>query len=107
MYSSNTRDHVNFKSLLTFFDINHLDNLSIDEVIKALIKTQLLNKFNYDLLYPLLEEQLTLSTGSDYFDVESILPSKEIEKALHNNVLDTNRNTVIITDTVEVVNPRL
>ena len=106
MYHSGNRHHVNFKALLKFFSIPSPESYGINNLIASLLKTRLLNQANYDLLSPIIKEQLRANNSLVFFKVGSLEPSEEILECLNDNVLDKNSDTEIV-DTIDQLNPHL
>lgn len=94
IYEAPNYHHVNFKSLLKFFSINHVRSLYYDDILKALINTKLLNQSNLDMLQPLVLNN-SQSIGTSYFKVKAIKAVKRINDALDENILDTDCDTEI------------
>lgn len=102
IYNSSTKHHINFKSLLKFFDIDNLTNFDIDDIISSLLKKKLLNKSNLDLLMPIAIKNMTKNAGVDHLTVKEVIVSSEIEKGIEENILDENSNTEIVNDEEEL-----
>jgi hypothetical protein len=106
LYKSPTVNHVNFKSLLKFFEVQ-LPTVNLDGIIKALLKRKLLNKVNLDKLMPMAIEQMKDNARTAYFTVDKIGIEDSIKQGLEENILDVNCDTEIIEDPQEQINPRL
>lgn len=96
MDNSRSKNHVNFKALLKFFNIRYVDSISKEDVLGILIKKKLLNKTNLDIITPLIEDNLLTKMGSKYFDVTSIEPNEAVIEALGKNRLDVECDTELI-----------
>lgn len=83
-----SRHHVNFKSLLKFFNVRFLTSLTVDCIVDALLKKKLLNQSNLDMLMKMAHEKVSMSGNSTHFKVESLQLSTEIIKGLEENILD-------------------
>lgn len=106
-WDSETRDHVNFTSLLMFFNVrSRLTRLDLDDILKVLLSHKLLNKINYDIIIPLVIEHINEGNISDYAKVSGIKISDEIVRGIEENVLDDGPDTEIVDDTEEI-QPRL
>lgn len=109
MYESPTKAHVNFKSLLKFFDISVKDlsyGIDLNYVVNALISKKLLNKTNLDLLTPQVVEQMTQSSGNRFFEVVKVRPTEEVYGSLSNNVLDGKCNTEVMEEEEDDFSPK-
>ncbi|TXI86478.1 MAG: hypothetical protein E6Q36_09305, partial [Chryseobacterium sp.] len=78
IWGSPTKNHVNFKALLKFFEITDVRHLDINMILKSLLKRKLLNRENLDKLMPLVTERFQENAKLDYFTVEKIAPGTEI-----------------------------
>jgi len=107
MDNSRTKNHVNFKSLLKFFEIQNLQSYSLNNILQSLLKRKLLNKANLDQLMPMAIEEMKKNSKSEFFRIENLVPSKQIMKGLEENVLDKDPNTEIVEDPQEQLNPKL
>ena len=104
IWASPTKNHVNFKALLKFFEITDVRHLDINMILKSLLKRKLLNRENLDKLMPLVTERFQENAKLDYFTVEKIAPGTEIIKGLEENILDKDCDTEIVEDPVEELN---
>ena len=102
-WDSETRDHINFTSLLTFFDVrNRLTRLNPDDIVKVLLNHRLLNKTNHDIVMPLVIEHLNEGKTSDYAEISGIKVSYLINKGVEENILDEGPVTEIVDETEEI-----
>ena len=106
LYNSSTRNHVNFKSLLKFFEITNLGNVNLDDIIKALLKRKLLNKANLDQLMPMAIQQMKEKAQLQYFKVKEVEVDSQITRGLQENVLDAECDTEVVEDPEEPFNPK-
>ena len=104
IYNQPTKHHVNFKSLCKYFNIDTLSNFNCNDIITTLINKKLLNKQNLDKLMPVISEDLIAS--NEFFKVKELEYDDNIEKALHDNILDKDHDTTIC-DEEEELNPKL
>lgn len=100
------RTHVNFKSLLKFFNITNLRGVDLNDIMSTLIDLKLLNQANLNKLQPELIEDMETYV-SDYLVSEKIGYSEKVMKALEENILDKNTNTEIVLEEPEIINPHL
>lgn len=52
LYNAPTKHHVNFKSLLKFFNIKTLNRFNLDDIIRTLSFKNILTQENIDIVYP-------------------------------------------------------
>lgn len=106
-WNSETRDHVNFTSLLMFFDVrSKLTYLGLDDILKVLLNHRLLNRLNHDMIMPLVLEKINQGETSDYAAASIIKVSDKIIKGLEENILDHEPDTEIVDD-AEEIQPKL
>lgn len=99
--------HVNFKSLVRFFEINRIDRVNLNDIIDSLIARKLLNKSNLDKLMPQIMEEMKDSSPVERFNIKEIEYDDDITKALEENILDFDKDTDIVNDDEEEINPKL
>ena len=107
MYTCQTTKHVNFKSLMTFFNISGLQYFYLDEVMESLIKTKLVSRNNLNILMPLYEKSISSKLGTKYVKASGINFTKDVKAALEENILDGPCDTDIISDKQEYITPHL
>ena len=91
MYDSPNRNHVNFKSFMKFFNVANLRyDYSYNDLIDSLLKRNLLNQTNLDVLRPLLTEEAESRLSGDYYTIDKLIWSDKIVEGLRNNILDVN-----------------
>lgn len=106
MYNTPTRNHVNFKALLKFFYIDLHRGMDVDDVTSRLIKQNLLNKSNLDMLMPLVQELMKERSNMNNFTIKEIEPSQIVYESLSKNILDGELDTYIYGDEEESINPK-
>lgn len=106
IYNNPNRRHVNFKTLLNFFEINSISRVDLNDIIESLISRRLLNKSNLDRLMPIIFEEIKDSHTLSYFEVKDIDYDTRIAKALESNILDGDINTDIVSEDEEELNPK-
>ena len=99
--------HVNFKSLVKFFEINRIDRVNLNDIIDSLITRKLLNRSNLDKLMPQIMEEMKDSSPVERFNIKEIEYDDEITKALEETILDFDKDTDIVNDDEEEINPKL
>lgn len=76
------KDHVNFKSFLSFFGININRNFDIDDITKVLTDKQLITKSDLSTLLKLAKKEFSGHLNSEYFQAKDIEASDELISAL-------------------------
>ena len=104
IYNSGNRHHVNFKSLLKYFQLTNITNISVDEMIDSLRHQKLLSIDNLNRLMPLAMEVIRESGDMDNIKVKDVELSLEAEQAIAENILDKDLTTQ---PTAEPVNESL
>lgn len=104
---SRNRNHVNFKSLLKFFDIQNLHNFDLDDIFNSLLKRKLLNQSNLNSLLPLAIENMRDALHTEYFTFSQVEYSDAIKEGLDENILDGKCDTEITDFDDEEINPKL
>lgn len=107
IYNAPNRKHVNFKALLTFFNISRIDKVDLDDVFDSLLKRKLLNKANLDKLMPLVIQEMKEQSRLNHFSIKEVQYDDDVAKGLEENILDTNKDTDIVLDDEEEINPKL
>jgi hypothetical protein len=86
MYSCHTKNHVNFKSLLSFLGKKRTYmNTSIDDVVKSLINKGVFDIDKVNVIMKYYGEAIANQGGTDYFEVKSLTLSEEAAKLLNTN----------------------
>ena len=102
-----TSKHVNFKALMRFFDIKNIYNFTLDDVIAALLRRNLLNRDNLDKIMPIAKDLISKQQATRYFEPAMLTYNKKIEKGLKENVLDGQCDTEVFEDEEELLIPNL
>ena len=102
-HNSPTKNHVNFKALIKYFNVNLNRHINLDDVTDILKKHKLLNKTNLDILMPLAIEVVN-ENSMDNFIIKSVEPSEDVYKSLEENILDGQLDTQIYDDNDEKLN---
>ena len=86
MWDSGSRNHVNFKSLCNYFELNDrysMTRLDIDNIVTMLKKKEILTQANIDILHPIASEEINDASPFNYFKTESIVfvpPVDEVDE---------------------------
>jgi hypothetical protein len=82
IYNSDTKTHVNFKSYLNFFKLQHGRGISIDDIIDRLKDKRLLNSSNLAIVMKEAKKVIknTIEGDTEYFVFTDIAPTEEIQK---------------------------
>lgn len=107
IHDAPNRTHVNFKSLLKFFDLKDVRSNKLDDVMGSLIKRKLLSAHNLNVMIPLIKEELDGGSTSDYVKIKSVEVTEDVLKALEENILDINHNTTVVEYDSEELNPHI
>lgn len=107
IYDAPNRTHVNFKSLLKFFDLKDVRSNQLDDVMGSLIKRKLLSAHNLNVMIPLIKKELDRGSISDYVKIKSVEVTEDVLKALEENILDINHNTTVVEYDSEELNPHI
>ena len=106
IYNQRTKTHVNFKSMIKYFDIDSLISFNTNRIVNCLINKKLLNKQNLDMLMPIISEDFINCNSSEHFAVKTINYNENVEKALVENILDKTNDTIIYDEDEEELNPK-
>jgi len=82
MYASKTRNHVNFKSLLQFFDITLHRYMDLDGIFRRLLDLKLVTKYHIDILTPKVIKESKGYFPTKYFEFSKVIPKTEIQNIL-------------------------
>jgi hypothetical protein len=86
MYSCHTKNHVNFKSLLSFLGKKRTYmNTDIDDVVKSLINKGVFDIDKVNVIMKYYGEAIANQGGTDFFEVKSLTLSEEAAKLLNTN----------------------
>lgn len=86
MSNSRTKNHVNFKSLLSYLGKNkNYMNTDPDDIMKSLINKNFIDLDKINVIMKYYGEQIAARGGNDYFDVKSITLNKDYAKLLDTN----------------------
>jgi hypothetical protein len=75
-------NHVNFSSMLSFYNLDISSWLNFDEMIEALLKKDCIKKEDYKKLITLATEEFGDEFNSDYFRYSSIEPTEVLINAI-------------------------
>jgi hypothetical protein len=86
MYQCHTKNHVNFKSLLSYLgkSKNNMDT-SVDDIMKALINKDVLDTDKIDVLMEHYSDELGRRGNSTFFKVKSVTVNEETLQLLNTN----------------------
>lgn len=82
IYNNDTKTHVNFKSYLKFFKLEHGRGITIDDMVNKLKDKRLLNSSNLAIVMKEAKKVIksTIEGDTDYFVFTEIVPVEEIQK---------------------------
>jgi hypothetical protein len=103
MYSCHTKNHVNFKSLLSFLGKKRTYmNTDIDDVVKSLINKGVFDIDKVNVIMKYYGEAIANQGGTDFFEVKSLTLSEEAAKLLNTNYVHETVPDYIPEGSVEV-----
>lgn len=86
MSNCHTKNHVNFKSLLSFLGKNKTYmNTTIDDVVKSLINKDVFSLDKVEVIMKYYGESIANQGGTNFFEVKSLTLSEEAAKLLNTN----------------------
>jgi hypothetical protein len=86
MANSDMKNHVNFKSLLKFFDVNiNYSEVSYDDIVYKLVDKNIMTYENMALILPEAIEYVNDHGDSTYFKMTNVEPSDDIKKLMEFN----------------------
>jgi hypothetical protein len=86
--NSGNKHHVNFKSLIKYFQIRNLENMSVDNMIDSLRHQKLLSVDNLNRLMPLAMETIKKQGDMQNIKIKDVELSTEAELSVAENILD-------------------
>lgn len=90
IYNVHSKRHVNFKSLLRFFNLrSEREVRSIDDIIECLKHQKLFNLTNLNILMPLAMEHIRENGELQNIKIKDVELSSDAESALAENILDS------------------
>lgn len=89
IHNSGNRHHVNFKSLIKYFQIQVITSISLDTIINSLRSQKLLNLENLNKLMPMALVRIREKGDMQNLKVTEIGLTPEVEKSLSENILDS------------------
>jgi len=81
IYNVKNKDHVNFKSMLTYFGVPIL-HLNLNDIIDSLLKKKLLTRANLNLILPFVRDEMTATLRYTHLFCEQISFSQAVLDAL-------------------------
>jgi hypothetical protein len=98
MANSDMKNHVNFKSLLKFFEVNiNYSEVSYDDIVYKLIDKNIMTYENMTLILPQAIEHVNLYGNSTYFKMTNVEPTDDIKKLMEFN----KQSQVVVPEPVE------
>jgi hypothetical protein len=84
MSDCNTRNHVNFKSLISFLDKNkNYMRTDIDDIVKSLLDKNKLSIEKVDVIMKYYADEIAMNGGTRYFEIRSLTLNNDIAKLLN------------------------
>jgi hypothetical protein len=98
MANSDMKNHVNFKSLLKFFDVNiNYSELSYDAIVYRLVDKNIMTYENMALILPEAIEHVNDCGNSTYFKMTNVEPTDDIKKLMEFN----KQSQVVVPEPIE------
>ncbi len=86
MANCHTKNHVNFKSLISFLGKNkNYMSTSIDDIMRSLINKNVLDLEKIDIVMKYYGDRIALYGGNNFFEVKSITLNEDTAKLLNTN----------------------
>lgn len=104
MYACNTKNHVNFKALLKFFNVVNLQNISFDNIISSLRYQKILTTSNLKMLIPDIKYDISIRSRSGSFDVTEITLKEDIKAEV---IVDGVDAEMVEEESSDEINPTL
>lgn len=76
------KDHVNFRSLCSFFDISAGESLTLDEIIEVCTRINAIGTEELPVLMKLVKEDMSDDLSSTFFRVKDIEPNDDLTEAI-------------------------
>jgi hypothetical protein len=99
LYNAPTKHHINFKSLLKFFNIKTLNRFNLDDVIRTLSFKNILTQENIDIVYPQAISIYQKESKYDAFQVSALKLNPELSVDMQDG------DTELVEEPVEELNP--
>jgi len=108
MSNCHTKNHVNFKSLISFLGKNkNYMNTSIDNVVESLIAKDVFDLEKVDAIMKHYSQEIADSGGTKYFEVKSVTLSADAAKLLNSNYVHETFPDFIPEGVIEVDVPEI
>lgn len=88
IYNSPSRKHVNFKSLIKFFNLNMRGHYSLTDILNTLKTTKLATPENIEMVIKFKKQDLVSHDAEDHFVVQTIVPNSESKQAIQESIVD-------------------
>jgi hypothetical protein len=103
MSNCHTKNHVNFKSLISFLNKNkNYMSTTIDEVVHSLISKNAIDLDKINIIMKYYGEEIADRGGTQYFEIKSVTLSEELSKLLNTNYVHQTFPDFISEDAVEI-----
>jgi hypothetical protein len=103
MANCHTKNHVNFKSLISFLGKNkNYMGTTIDEVMKSLIAKDVLDVDKVNVIMKYYGEEIANQGGTEFFEIKSLTLNENTAKLLNTNYVHQTFPDFISESTVEV-----
>ena len=103
MSNCHTKNHVNFKSLISFLGKNkNYMGTTVDEVMKSLIAKDVLDVDKVNVIMKYYGEEIANQGGTEFFEIKSLTLNEDTAKLLNTNYVHQTFPDFISESTVEV-----
>jgi hypothetical protein len=86
MSNCNTKNHVNFKSLISFLNKNkNYMSTNIDELVRSLISKNAIDLDKINIIMKYYAKEIADRGGTQYFEIKSVTLNEELSKLLNTN----------------------
>jgi hypothetical protein len=83
-----SKNHVNFKSFLKFFNLNLHRRYDLDSIIYTLKKAKLATIENIEIVLRYKTNDLLSSSSEDYFEVSTVKPNSKCKEAIYESLIE-------------------
>lgn len=97
-----TRNHVNFKSLLTYMNITRYTTVDKDFIVRKLIEKNVLDVDKLNVLMDKYADEIEYSGNSNFFKVKTVTVSPEILSIVNNYTYSITPEESVVEDTEEL-----
>lgn len=87
---TNEKNHINFKSLISYLSYNNIRNIQLDNILAVLIDKELLTRNNLNILLDLAHKEYKYIGDSEYFKITKVeVPPDILAKVTENEKIES------------------